>query len=339
MAIRQARWAANIDSNRLFLFTDRSKAMREFLFLALTICLILGPDMTSGAEERLALIDRIVALVEDDAIMKSELENRLHMVRRQLMRREGALPPLDLVRRQVLERLIIEHLQLQLAKRRGIRIDDLTLNETMQNIARSRGLSLEEFRDNLVDEGIDYVQFREQVRTELTVDAVRKRIVDRKVQVTDQEINDMIASQSRAIDRDVEYRINHILVTIPEAANAGMIQDARLKAESLQQRARKGEDFRSLAMSESDGQHALEGGDLGWRELNQLPTIFAARIPTMKIGAVSEVIRSPSGFHVIFLADRRGGERKVINQTHARHILIKTSALMDDDQARSKLRK
>jgi peptidyl-prolyl cis-trans isomerase SurA len=306
--------------------------------IVLTLVLSVMLVNVTVAEEPLVLIDRIVAIVEDDAIMKSELDDRLYMVKLQLAGRQGALPPYDVLTRQVLERLIVERLQLQMAKRRGIRIDDLTLNETMQQLSRNRGISLEQFRDNLIKEGIDYVKFREQVRTELITDALRNRVVDRKIQITDQEISDFIANQSGDINSDVEYQLNHILIAIPEAASPTQITAARTKAESIRERVISGESFRQLAISESDGQNALEGGDLGWRKANELPTIFAARVSVMQVGDVSEIIRSPSGFHIIYLANRRGEERQVINQTHARHILIKTSTLVDDEQAQSRLR-
>jgi peptidyl-prolyl cis-trans isomerase SurA len=310
--------------------------LRRNIVLALVLSVMLN-NVTVAAEP-VVLIDRIVAIVEDDAIMKSELDDRLYMVKLQLAGRQGTPPPYNVLTRQVLERLIIEHLQLQMAKRRGIRIDDLTLNETMQQLSRSRGISLEQFRDNLIREGIDYVKFREQVRTELITDALRNRVVDSKIQITDQEVSDFIANQSGDINRDVEYQLSHILVTIPEAASADQITASRTKAESIRERVISGESFRQLAISESDGQNALEGGNLGWRKANELPTIFAAKVSVMHVGDVSEIIRSPSGFHIIYLADRRGEERQVINQTHARHILIKTSALVDDEQAQSRLR-
>jgi peptidyl-prolyl cis-trans isomerase SurA len=310
--------------------------LRRSIVLTLVLSVMLGN--VTVAEEPLVLIDRIVAIVEDDAIMKSELDDRLYMVKLQLAGRQGTPPPYNVLTRQVLERLIVERLQLQMAKRRGIRIDDLTLNETMQQLSKSRGISLEQFRDNLIREGIDYVKFREQVRTELVTDALRNRVVDSKIQVTDQEVSDFIANQSGDMNRDVEYQLNHILITIPEAASADQITASRTKAESIRERVISGESFRQLAISESDGQNALEGGNLGWRKANELPTIFAAKVSVMQVGDVSEIIRSPSGFHIIYLADRRGEERQVINQTHARHILIKTSALVDDEQAQSRLR-
>jgi len=284
------------------------------------------------------LLDRIVAVVGNDAVMQSELETRMQTLMRRLAKEHsGPLPPRDLLTRQVLERMVLERLQLQLAQSRGIQIDDVTLNETMRNIAGRNGLSLEDFRDRLVAEGVDYAHFREQVRNELTIEKLRKRVIERKIRVTDQEINDFIASQTGEGADDTEFHVRHILVSVPEGATAKEIKAAREKAEALRDRALKGEDFAHLAATASDGQNALSGGDLGWRTGSELPSIFARDVATMEVGAVSELIRSPSGFHIIKLEDRRGGQQATIEQTHARHILIKTNALTSDQQARDRL--
>ncbi|MEN8130699.1 MAG: peptidylprolyl isomerase [Pseudomonadota bacterium] len=308
--------------------------LRVFHGLGIVFVLLLG---AVEAQDDAVLIDRIVAVVEEDVIMATELDKRLHVIRRRFTQRKETAPPVDLLKKQVLEHLIVERLQLQMAERRGIRIDDLTLNEAMRNIARRNDLGLEGFREKLLDGGIDYVDFREQVRKELIIDALRARVVDRKVQVTDQEIADLISSQTGVADSELEYQLNHILVTLPEAASAEQIKKVRIKAEAIRVRVLAGEDFRRLAMSESDGQKALEGGDLGWRKASQLPTIFARYVSDMKVGEISELIRSPSGFHIIRLTDRKGEQKRMINQTRTRHILISTGALTDDDQARIQL--
>lgn len=283
------------------------------------------------------MIDRIVAVVEDDIIMESELEERLSMIEKRLSQRGEELPPMEVLSKQVLEHLIVERLQLRMASRRGIRIDDLTLNDTMRNIAARNRLNLEEFRERLLSEGIDYVQFREQVRIELIIKALRERAIEQKVQVTDQEVAELISSQLGSVDSELEYRLSHILITIPEAASAAEIKKAKEKADSIRDRLVAGEDFERLAVSESDGQNALEGGDLGWRKSGQLPTVFTRYVVSMSVGDVSDVVRSPSGFHIIKLTDRAGEESQVVEQTRARHILIKTSALVDDEKARSRL--
>lgn len=302
----------------------------------LSLAMVLSAPQGQGAQEGLPL-DRIAAVVDNDVVTQTELDRRLRAVMRKLSARPGLMPPAELLRRQVLERMVLERLQLQMAERRGIRIDDLTLNETMRKIARRNNLSLQEFRDRLVNSGIDYAEFREQVRNEVIIDKLQERVIDRKVRVSDQEIEDFIASQSGALNSDVEYRIGHILIALPEGATPDEVKAARDKAMAIRERLLEGEDFAQLAASESDGQKALEGGDLGWRKANQLPSIFARDITKLDVGDISEPIRSPSGFHIIKLQDRRGQTSQVIQQTHARHILIKTSAVVDDDQARTQL--
>lgn len=287
-------------------------------------------------------LDRIVAIVEDDAIMLSELMERVDVIKRQLAAKApGQFRPEDLqdkqILKQVLDRMILDRLQLQQAERLGIRVDDLTLNEAMLQLARERNTTLEAFRDQLVSEGINYVHFREQVRNEIIMSRLHKRQVDSTVQVSEQEIDDLITSRNETIGRDIDYRLSHIMVSIPEGATPEQIQISRKKAEALEERAAKGEDFAKLAVSESEGENALDGGDLGWRKIDELPSIFAHSVSLMKMGDVSKVIRSPSGFHIIKLTDRRGEQGKLVEQTHVRHILVKPNALVTEDEARKQL--
>lgn len=288
-----------------------------------------------AVEQPGVLIDRVVALVDEDVVTEREFEQRMSAVRRQLG--DNRPPEADL-RRQVLERLILERIQLQQAEELGIRIDDITLNNTMRDIARRNQLELAQFRDFLIADGINYDQFREQIRDELTISQLRQRQVDARIKVSEEEIDELIASQSGAIDRDVEYHLAQILIALPEAAAPEQIQAAREKAEALRERALTGEDFATLAAANSDGQKALEGGDLGWRSATQLPTLFSRPVTLMQAGDVGELIRSPAGFHIIKLLERRGGQRSIITQTHARHILIKTDALTTEHAAREKLK-
>ncbi len=314
-----------------------------------TICLALlltllyggpvsGAEPAAPADKPEVLLDRIVAVVEEDAIMQSELEARMTQVMGQLQARGAPIPSKPRLQKQVLERLILEKLQLQRAKRMGIRIDDLQLNDALRQIARENNLDLTELRQRIVADGIDWREFREQIRTELTIRKLRERQVDQGINITDQEIDDLLANQAARIDPNVEYRLRHILITLPEAPSPEEIEQARQHTETLRaQIVTGGAEFAEIAIAESAGQHALEGGDLGFRRGNQLPTIFARRVPKMQIGAVSEPIRSPSGFHLIKLVERRGGQRNLVEQTHARHILIKTNAMVDDAQAKRQL--
>jgi peptidyl-prolyl cis-trans isomerase SurA len=314
--------------------------MRKTLFLlsALALLMALAWPLSGTAQDRGDTpLDRIAVLVEDDVIMQSELDQRLNTVKQQIRSRGNMPPPDDVLIPQVVERLIIERLQLQQATRMGIRIDDISLNETMERIARENRMSLPQFRDRLVADGIDYQVFREQIRDEMTIGQLRRRQVDNRLQVSEQEIDDLIASESGAIDQDVEYRLSHILVPLPEGATADDIQQARSRGEALRKRVAEGENFSELALSESGGQQALEGGDLGWRSAAQVPTLFARSVVLMREGDVSELIRSPSGFHLIKLQERRGGERAQITQTHARHILIQPTAVLSENEAQERI--
>ncbi|WP_006787277.1 peptidylprolyl isomerase [Thiorhodospira sibirica] len=282
-------------------------------------------------------LDHIVAVVEEDVIMASELRQRMQLIAQQIQTRGGLLPDEAILIRQVAERLALERLQLQEARRIGIRIDDLTLNNAVEAIARDNQLSLPEFREQLLAQGLNFAQFREQVRDELTIAQLRRRQVENRIQVTEQEIDDLIASESGAIDSGMQYRLQHILVALPEGASPQDIQSARAKAEALRQEAQAGADFTELALRASSSQHALEGGDLGWRGAAQIPTLFARHVVLMRVGDISEVVRSPSGFHLIRLAERRGGERANITQIRARHILIQPSEILSDTEARERL--
>jgi peptidyl-prolyl cis-trans isomerase SurA len=283
--------------------------MRAIL-TALLLVAFLWPAAGGAQTTDDLILDRIVAVVEDDVIMESELNYRLDQIRQQIRSRGNQPPPDSVLIPQVMERLVIERLQLQRAASMGIRIDDIALNEAMESIARENRMSLPRFRELLVAEGIDFQRFREQIRDEMAISQLRRRQVDNRIQVSEQEIDDLIASESGAIDQDVEYRISHILIPLAEGATPADIQEARERAESVRRLAlEEGRNFSELAVSESGGQQALEGGDLGWRSAAQVPTVFARNVVLMREGDVSEVIRSPSGFHIVKLEGRRGGER------------------------------
>ena len=316
--------------------------------LLLAILLLLLPALlpaASGGEPASAdtasapprLLDRIVAIVEDDVVTWRELLQRMDRIERQLREKGIAVPALPSLRRQVLERLILERLQLQLAQRLGIRIDDLTLDRQMERLARANQMSLQQFRDMIVADGIDYAAFREEVRRELALQALHKRMVDQSVQVSDREVDDLIASQSQSLFKDTEFHIRHILVAVPEQATPEQVRKARKKAERLLKALKDGADFAELAARESDGRYALQGGDMGWRPLGRLPRIFVRPLALLKVGQISDIIRSPAGFHIIKLEGKRGGQQAWVEQTHARHILIKPSALTSDADARATL--
>ena len=282
-------------------------------------------------------LDRIVAVVNDDVIMKSELDDRIRTVTTQLRDQGTPLPPATVLQKQVLDRLILTKLQLQMANETGIRVDDETLNRTISNIAAENKVTLTQFREILEKDGYSYESFREDIRNEILISRLRQRQVDNRVTVTDRELEDYLATQEHQGGKETEYRLSHILVSLPESPTAKDLEAAKATAEDILTKARAGADFAQLAATHSDGQQALDGGDLGWRKAGQVPTLFAGVVAEMKKGDVSDLIRSPSGYHIIKLVDVRDSETLFVTQTHARHILIRPNELLSEDDVKARL--
>ena len=281
-------------------------------------------------------LDRIVAIVNDDIIAWSELEARLGRIRDDLRQSGTRLPPQDELRRQVLERLILLRIQLQLARAAGIRIDDERLNRTLLRIAEQNGLTLREFRDALERDGYDFAKFREDIREEIMISEIRKRRVENQIRISQRDVDDYLSTmESRGAEADRhQYRIGHILIAVPDGASSEEIAEANAGAGGVLDEIRAGADFATMAVTHSDGRQALQGGDLGWRQASDLPTIFGDAVPRLKVGEVAGPIRSASGFHLVKLIDKRDGERQIVRQTRARHILIALDELTDDAGAR-----
>jgi peptidyl-prolyl cis-trans isomerase SurA len=283
-------------------------------------------------------LDSIIAVVNDDVITATELERELSDIRQQLRQQNTPLPPADVLRKQVLDRMVSKRIQLQLAAANHIKIDDEALNRAILNIASQNSLTLTQLRDALLREGFSFETYRENIRGEMTLAQLRQRQVVNRVVVTDQEVDEFLEAQAVQGSASEEYRLSHILIVVPESANVDTVDKAQRKANDVLAQLRAGVDFAQLAVSESGGQQALQGGDLGWRKAGQLPTVFGGKATTMKVGEISDLIRSASGFHIIKLTDKRSSEdRHVVAQTHARHILIKTNELTSNDDARRKL--
>ena len=285
-------------------------------------------------------LDRVVAVVNDDIISRSELDARLERVRKQLRQSGTRLPPPNALRRQVLERLIFRRLQLQLARSSGIRVGDERLNRTILRIAEQNELTLREFRDAIERDGVDFARFREEIRDDIMISEVRRRRVENQINISQRDIDDYISMmESRGTEADRHrYRIGHILIAVPDGASSEEIAEARARAERVLEEIRTGADFANMAVTYSDGQQALEGGDLGWRLASDLPSMLADAVLGLEVGEVSEPVRSASGFHLVKLADRQGSQRQMVRQTRARHILITLDALTDDTEARRQLR-
>ncbi len=299
------------------------------------LLLLLVPLFGTAAEK--ILLDQVVAVVNEDIVTQQELDRTLRTVRQQVTARGGRLPGNAVLRSQVMERVVMESIQLQLARRMGISIDDLTLDRTIQRIAQQNRLTMGQFRDVLARDGVSMNDFREDVRRELTVSRLRKRQVNDRINISEREIDEHLLRNADRDDPEREYLVRHILVAIPDGSTPDQI-DARLKrAEGLMRDLNSGKDFSELAITASDSENALEGGDLGWRKAGQIPTIFVDRVLTMEVGESAGPIRSPSGYHLIQLADVRGGEKHIVKQTRARHILIRPDELVTAQMAQTRL--
>ncbi|MDD1651091.1 MAG: peptidylprolyl isomerase [Methylococcaceae bacterium] len=283
-------------------------------------------------------VDRIVAVVEDDVILESELQKKIAVIREGLSR-SGTEPPSGIaLARQVLDRLILEKIQIHLAEKSGFRVDDETLRQAVQQIAQKNNLTPEELRSSLRAEGIEYPDFLEQIRGELAQQRLRTNQVNSQIKISDREIQHWLDSRGKgSANPNTEYLVGHILIATPQAAPPAAVQEAREKADKLIAELRKGLDFKQASLSSSDSSEALKGGDLGWRKQSELPSLFADIAPKMKKGEIEGPIRSPSGFHIIKLLDQRGGNVELITKTHVRHILLKPNELLTNDDARKKL--
>jgi len=282
-------------------------------------------------------LNSIVASVNNDVVLESELRKRSTMVISQLQAQQAELPPRSALQKQVLDRLILENLQLQLAERNGIRIDDEKLNNNMRNLAKQNDMSLSEFRETLEQDGYDYVAFRQQFRNQITINQIRQEMVENRVEVTEQEVDRLLATAASFNDQNREYHLAHILVSTPEAASPDQIQEAKKRADDMLTRLRGGTDFEQMAIAESDGQQALSGGDLGWRKTGQLPSLFSDVVGQLQIGQISDLIRSPSGFHIVKIMDIRGDQQHMIEQTRARHILLKPDTLVSEQEIKTRM--
>jgi peptidyl-prolyl cis-trans isomerase SurA len=285
-------------------------------------------------------IDRIIAVVEDGVILDSELDAKVRAIRRGLEQGSAQMPPTSVLRRQVLDRMILEKIQLQLAEKAGIGVDDETLRTAVQQIAQRNQISVDELRTSLEQEGMSYPDFLNQIRSEITLGRFRANQVNSQIKVSDREVDHYLATQAQstgAAGGDSEYLLAHILISTPQAASPEDVQKAKEKADRLVEELTKGADFKQVAMENSNDPQALNGGDLGWRKLAQVPTIFAEVVPKMKKGEIQGPIRSPNGFHIIKLMDVKGSEQRTVTKTRVRHILIKPNEALSDKDAEQKL--
>lgn len=284
-----------------------------------------------------APLDRIIAVVNDEVVLESELSEMEQTVRQQLRQRDQQVPPSDILRRQVLERLIMQRVQVQRASDIGLRVDDDALNAAMGQIAENNNMTLRQFRDVIEADGYAFSSFRESIREEMIISRLRKSQVEDSVTVSDREVENFLSTQTLQGNREISFRLQHILLVMTDPATPEEVQEAKSKLQTIQQLLADGADFTEVAAGYSDGQNALEGGDLGWRTQAELPSLFAAVAPQLAVGEVSDEIRNASGFHLIKLAEKRSEESHMVKQTKASHILIQTNELVSDDEAQSRL--
>lgn len=285
-------------------------------------------------------VDRIVAVVNSEVITLSDLRQRVAQVTRQLTRQGTTLPPTDVLEKQVLERQIMERLQLQLANETSLRVDDLTLDRAVGRIADNNKMSMTQFRQALEQDGLSWERFREEVRNEMLLTRVREREVESRIVVSDAEVSNFLAHPENATGQE-EYNLSHILFRAPDGATPEQLARLRSKAEDVAARVARGEPFDKLAASYSDAPDALTGGNLGWRGADRLPSLFAEAVTSLKPGETTPILRSAAGFHIVRVVDRKGGGQSgvpaQVQQTRARHILIKTSEVVTDADARRRL--
>ena len=298
-------------------------------FIFLPLGLLLSLNIFSKIE----LIDRVVAVVDSGVIMESQLNARVEDILLRLKDNKAELPPLNLLEEQVLERLIIEEIQMQIADRAGIKISDSELNQTLSSVSSQNNLSLEEFRIKLEAEGTSYRAFRDSVRKELIIQRVQRGKVGAKVDISEQELENFINSEEGRTQLAEQYNVQNILLSIKSGSTEQEIKDVENDAYSLLERIKNGESFEKLAASYSSGQNALNGGSLGWRTSAELPSLFAEVVSEMEVGEISSPVRSGAGFHVLKLAEKRGNTVKFLDQTLARHILVQPSEIRTEKQA------
>lgn len=290
----------------------------------------------SPASAALKPLDHIVVVVNEDVITKNMLDNRVNDFRKKLELSQLSRIDPETLKKQVLERMIRDTIQLQQAKQFGITVDDLMLNRMLEQLAKTNNMSLEVFRETIEAEGLNYTRFREQTRDELIINQLQQRLVASKINVSDQEVQQYIDQNESGDSSKVTYKLRHILVAIPETASSEDIEQAREKIDSLYRKIKDGSKFEDMAIKYSDGRNALQGGDLGQRKANELPQLFVDAIQDLEPGEISKPVKSASGFHLLQLVSS-SKDQVMVQQTNARHILIRTSSEVSDEQARKTL--
>lgn len=302
------------------------------------IASILLLSATSGHAE-IEQLDEVVAVVDRNVVFQSEIDERIAQVANNARANNIDLPDLDTLEQQVLDHLISEKLQLQMAARVGMQISDAQINQTIEQIRQSNQLTPEQFEMQLQRDGLDMNALREKLRQDLTLQQIQQGIVQQRIHISPLEIDNFLKSADAQFWISPEYHLGHILISVPQAASAEEVEQLRAKTDALAAQISTGTPFAQVAIAESKGPAALSGGDLGWRKTTDLPSLFAEVVPELEVGQVSTPIRSPAGFHLLKLYEKRGGEQQTETQARVRHILLKPSAILSNEEAEAKLRK
>jgi peptidyl-prolyl cis-trans isomerase SurA len=319
--------------------------MKRLLFALLPVLLLasVAHSQTRELTTTGQLLDRVAATVSSEpgvqgVVLQSELDEQIGAIVERFKEAKQELPPENVLRQQMLERLVLEELEMQRAQHSNLKVPDETLNGALQDIAQRNGIPLSRLPEMLAKTGIDYASYRDAMRRELTLALLRQREVIQRISVTPREVDQFLEKQKNAPEQSAEYNVSHILISVPQTATPTQLDDADRKAKDVYTRASGGEDFAKLAIAYSNSQTALEGGSLGWRKGSELPTFLSEVVAKLKPGQVSEPLRTPTGYHIVRLNETRGASgQSVVEQIHARHILMKTNELQDDATVRQKL--
>jgi peptidyl-prolyl cis-trans isomerase SurA len=299
--------------------------------------LLLGTLLFSYFPAQAEVLGKIAAVVEEDIILEQELDKEVATISQRIRASNTPAPPESVLRKQVLEKMILDKLQRQLAEKAGINVTEDQIANSAADIAQRNNMSLEQFRAELEKQGMPYKTFLDNMRNEIIINQLRSREIGGRIKVTDREVEHFIETQGKSGAENVQYHLGHILIALKEGASSSEIQKAEAKADNLVKTLRAGQSFTQVAMSESEDDNALKGGDLGWRTINDVPTLFAHKVSQMQADEVSDPIRSPSGFHILKMLEVKGLDNHVTTQTKVRHILIKTNELIDDNEAKNRL--
>lgn len=299
--------------------------------------LIMTISQFGVAQNNAVSLDRVVAIVDKDVVLQSELNDRKSTILERLKGQYQQLPPEDVLNKQILEQLIIERIELAMADRYNIKVDEAEIDQAIGRVLQKNQITFAQLQADLQAQGLGVDGLRKQMRNELTISQLQQGVVNSRIKITEQDINNFLASSDGKYATSPDFHIGHILIAVSSSADADTIAAAEKQANDIYQKLQTGSDFSQMAITYSNDQAALQGGDIGWRKLAQLPELFGNQMVNLGVGQVSKPFRSGAGFHILKNIEQRGGGEQLVEQTHARHILVKTSEIMDDAQARQKL--